>query len=128
MIPRGERRRESECNTEIYDFTVVLTISCLKKLPKSLRDDEIHNIDMAHPFLSLRPTHPSLLLASYPPAVATYICGWEQWFVEGNTFRDRLAELVAEGQLNYVWMVVVEDEIHAFDKTPDVRECNSGVG
>jgi hypothetical protein len=82
---------------------------------------------MAHPFHSpgLAPT--SLLLASYPPAVAIYTCGWDQLLFDGNTFRNRLAGLVPEGQMKHVGGIVDEDEIHAFDKKPDVRECYSGV-
>ncbi|KAJ5612518.1 hypothetical protein N7510_005712 [Penicillium lagena] len=87
-------------------------------LPKSLGDDGIYAVDMAHPFLSPGLAPASLLLASYPPAVAIYTCGWDQLLVEGNTFRNRLAGLVAEGQMKHVGGMVIEDKIHAFDKKP----------
>lgn len=84
-------------------------------LPKKPGTDEV---DMAHPYLSpgLAPT--SLLLAAYPPIISIYTCGWDQLLVEGNTLRDRLRQLAAEGHLAHVGGFMVENVTHGFDKKP----------
>ncbi|KGO69171.1 Alpha/beta hydrolase fold-3 [Penicillium italicum] len=75
-------------------------------------------VDMSHPYLSPGLAPASLLLASYPPAVAIYTCGWDQLLVEGNTFRERLSGFVEEGKMASIGGFVVEDVVHGFDKKP----------
>ncbi|KAJ5168704.1 uncharacterized protein N7482_004298 [Penicillium canariense] len=88
-------------------------------LPENLpRKTGTGEIDMSHPYMSpgLAPDH--LILASYPPYVAIYTCGWDQLLVEGNEFRERLRKLEGKGRLVHVGGMVIENVIHGFDKKP----------
>jgi acetyl esterase/lipase len=82
------------------------------------RKDGTDEIDMSHPYLSPGLAPMGLILASYPPEVAIYTCGWDQLLVEGNQFRERLRGFVGSGGLRSVGGMVIEDAVHGFDKRP----------
>lgn len=96
---------------QLFDESYLLA----ETLPKKPGSDEL---DMSHPYLSPGVASTSLLLAAYPPNVSIYTCGWDQLLVEGNAFRERLRQLVAEGQMAHVGGLEIENEIHGFDKKP----------
>lgn len=113
-------RDKAMISPEVFSFfdNSYLLVQNLPRKPSS------HVVDMSDKLLSPALAPSCLLLSALPPCVAIYTCGWDQLYVEGNEFRERLKRFVDEGKMEYVGGLALEDTIHGFDKRPSFCMAN----